>query len=503
MEEGFTLKNKRIIIIGAGIAGLATGCYARMNGYETIIYEMHDKPGGVCTSWKRKGYTFDYCIHNLAGSGKRAALRKVWDELGALDGTDIIDHEMFVRVEGPKGETLNLYTDLDRLEKHLLNIAPEDAVAIKKYIDAGRALAKADVFAMSLGEKKRWLGMLPRLPAVMKWSKVPMESYAQRFTNPFLRQAFPHLQYDVTGPEMPLLPNLIFLGGFEIGDLGWPRGGSLEFSRRIARRFDALGGEMNYLSFVEKIIVNNGTATGIRLADGSEQYADIVVSAADGYFTIYNMLDGSYTNELIDAYYDHFVESQSFGLQVYLGLNRDLTNEPHALTLILDQAITLEGRGRNSLYLEIFDSATGMAPEGKSVIKVVTEGNYNYWRILRKDMAKYMTTKDTIAETVINVLEKRFPGIRKQVEAVDVTTPVSVQRYTNNFHGLQPWPAPKGDFQIMQKGLSKTLPGLNNFFMVGQWAGAMIGVSTAAVTGRNLVKQICKKDGKRFVIANS
>jgi phytoene dehydrogenase-like protein len=55
--------NNSIIIIGAGFAGLAAGIYARMNGYDTRIFEMHKQPGGLCTSWKRGGYTFDGCIH--------------------------------------------------------------------------------------------------------------------------------------------------------------------------------------------------------------------------------------------------------------------------------------------------------------------------------------------------------------------------------------------------------------------------------------------------------
>ena len=44
-----------IIIIGGGFAGLSAGIYGQMNGYKTTIYEMHNKPGGLCTSWKRKG----------------------------------------------------------------------------------------------------------------------------------------------------------------------------------------------------------------------------------------------------------------------------------------------------------------------------------------------------------------------------------------------------------------------------------------------------------------
>lgn len=62
---------KSIIIIGAGIAGMAAGCYGQMNGYRSRIFEMHDKPGGLCTAWERKGYTIDGCLHWLVGSSTR------------------------------------------------------------------------------------------------------------------------------------------------------------------------------------------------------------------------------------------------------------------------------------------------------------------------------------------------------------------------------------------------------------------------------------------------
>jgi phytoene dehydrogenase-like protein len=73
---------KSIIVIGAGIAGLSAGCYAQMNDYRTRIFEMHDKPGGLCTSWKRQGYTFDGCIHRLLGSAPGQPFHRMWKELG-------------------------------------------------------------------------------------------------------------------------------------------------------------------------------------------------------------------------------------------------------------------------------------------------------------------------------------------------------------------------------------------------------------------------------------
>ena len=61
--------NKKISIIGGGIAGLSAGCYARMNGFEAEIFESHSISGGVCTGWKRGGYMIDGCLDWLMGYG--------------------------------------------------------------------------------------------------------------------------------------------------------------------------------------------------------------------------------------------------------------------------------------------------------------------------------------------------------------------------------------------------------------------------------------------------
>ncbi len=81
---------KHILIIGAGIAGLAAGCYARMNGYRATIFEMHDLPGGLCTAWERKGYIFDGCIHYLFGSGEGQPFHRMWQELGAVQNRPML-----------------------------------------------------------------------------------------------------------------------------------------------------------------------------------------------------------------------------------------------------------------------------------------------------------------------------------------------------------------------------------------------------------------------------
>ena len=76
------MAEKSIIIIGAGMAGLATGCYGRMNGYRTHILEHHSEPGGVAKAWKHKDYLIDGGIHYLMGHRPGLACHEIYRELG-------------------------------------------------------------------------------------------------------------------------------------------------------------------------------------------------------------------------------------------------------------------------------------------------------------------------------------------------------------------------------------------------------------------------------------
>jgi phytoene dehydrogenase-like protein len=76
------------------------------------------------------------------------------------------------------------------------------------------------------------------------------------------------------------------------GSAGYPIGGSLPLARNVERRYVELGGEVTYGARVDEILVEGGRAVGVRLEGGSEERADIVVSAADGHATIYGMLGG-------------------------------------------------------------------------------------------------------------------------------------------------------------------------------------------------------------------
>ena len=106
--------NKHVIIVGAGIAGLTAGIYARRSGFEVTLIEQHSIVGGMCTSWKRKGYLFEGAMHWLTGSKPGSQVHEIWRDTGALEDTVIVSlDDPFAAVEYDGG-TLYLYRNIEK-----------------------------------------------------------------------------------------------------------------------------------------------------------------------------------------------------------------------------------------------------------------------------------------------------------------------------------------------------------------------------------------------------
>jgi phytoene dehydrogenase-like protein len=495
------MEPKSITIIGAGIAGLSTGCYAQMNGYHTRIFEMHDSPGGLCTSWKRKGYTIDGCLAWLVGSSPSVGFYRIWQELGAVQGQHMIDHEEYLRVEGKGGKAFIVYCDIDRLEQHMKALAPQDSHVIEELTGAARACARYDLPVDKAPELYRTIDgigflirMFPFLRLLSKWKKITLQEYAGRFSDPFLREALPLLG-DV--PGFPMAAIIMVLAWMHRKSAGYPQGGSLAFSRRIERRYLDLGGEIHYRSPVHEIVVESDKAVGVRLADGTTHRSDIVISAADGHATIFDMLGGTYINDKIRRYYDELPLFPPL-IQVALGVGRSFEGLPSTVLSFLDEPVTIGGRECRYIPIEIYSFDPTLAPPGKTVVKVMLTSDYAYWMDLRRDPGRYKAEKEKIADQVIGLLDRRYPGLAGQVEMRDVATPITWERYTGNWRGsFEGWLMTKETFPPFH--MSKTLPGLKNFYMAGQWVEPGGGVPTAAMSGRNVIQILCKRDHKSFV----
>ncbi len=128
----------KVIIIGSGVSGLCAGSYLQMNGFETEVFEQHNTIGGLCTSWKRDGYTFESGFQWLLGSSPSSSFYQLWSELIDMESVGFFQHEVRMEIEirdhpdrnGSK--RFHLFTNIHRLEDYLLEMAPEDEKPIFK-----------------------------------------------------------------------------------------------------------------------------------------------------------------------------------------------------------------------------------------------------------------------------------------------------------------------------------------------------------------------------------
>ncbi|MCE1252558.1 MAG: NAD(P)/FAD-dependent oxidoreductase [Anaerolineae bacterium] len=497
-----TQSSRSVIIIGAGIAGLSTGIYARLNGYHTKIFEMHSLPGGLMTAWKRKGYTIDGCIHWLTGSEPSSNFYPMWADIGLIQKREIIYPDVFNHIEGPNGEELNIYRDVNRLEKHLIELAPEDADFIKSFCGSVRACSgfnppveSSDNPLIKFFNNLRGLPkMLTVLPHLIRWTNMPMREFSSRFKNPFLAEAMKNLWM----PEMSATTFIFTLAWLNDKTAGYPLGGSLPMAQDVEARYRQLGGEIEYNCRVKKILVENNSAVGVLLEDGREVRADTIISAADGHATIFDMLEGRYLDDKIRMVYRDYTPFPPL-LLIGLGVNRTFNELPAVnggFNIYLDKALEIAGEKISHLDCMIYNFDPNLAPEGKTALTVMVGTKYNYWKEISAEPELYESEKKRIAIETIQRLNGRFPGLSDQVEMVDVATPMTFERYTGNwqasFEGWLPTP------QAVRASIPMILPGLNHFYMVGHWVQAGGGLPSGIMTGHDVVKQMCKRDGISF-----
>lgn len=317
-----------MVIIGGGVAGLSAGIYCQLNGFETEILEMNNLPGGQCTAWDRKGYRFDYCLHWLVGTAF-GPFHSIWKTTGVLnDSVKIINQEVHTKiVDDNEGEFL-IYSDVDRWEKYLIEMAPEDVVAIKKMCNDMRKTSKLQPFAdpAELRSIKSYFSslmeMLPAILITMKYGKKSCNAYFEGLKLTNKRLLF-FLQSIFGNNDFSALAFLMMLGWFHQKNAGYLLGGSLPFSIRMAEKFKSLGGTLSLVKKVEKILVNEGVADGVLLQDGRIIRADYIISAADGYSTIFRMLEGRYQSEQIKTAYSTWPLFKPL-VQVSFGINTEL-----------------------------------------------------------------------------------------------------------------------------------------------------------------------------------
>jgi len=327
-----------------------------------------------------------------------------------------------------------------------------------------------------------------------RWAGISGAAYGAHFKHDLLRRFFS----DGAMGQMSAIALLFTLAWMNDRNAGYPVGGSKAIIDGIVERFLALGGHLRLSAKVEEILIANGAAVGVRMADGDTIMADWVASGADGHATIHELLGGRFRDQALD---DRFAKAQSFPsyVQVSLGVAQDLADQPGFVSRVVDAPLELDpGTTLDTIGIRFFNFDPTFAPPGKTAVTCfLLTYNFAYWIDLRRDNPpRYAAEKQRVADAVIDVLERRLPGIRNRIDTTDIATPASVVRFIGNWKGsMEGWiMTPAAVFEPMRQ----KLPGLGRFLMVGQWVRPGGGLPTGLMTARAAVQAICHQDGLTF-----
>ena len=334
--------------------------------------------------------------------------------------------------------------------------------------------------------------MLPLFNVIRKFGRLSCKEYFDKlnFKNEHIKKIFYSLYGD---RDFSALAFIFMLGWFNQKNAGYIRGGSYPLAQRMIQKFMNLGGKLSYSKRVEKIIVENNIAKGIILSNGTTVAADYVISAADGYSTIFKMLDGKYISKEIDFAYKNW-ELFTPIVQVSFGVGKSI---PSVFPIIIKIAKDLtigKTKLENGYSVMNYAYDTTMAPEGKTSIVLRYDSPWKLWENM--EISEYNAEKLQIQKDATSCIENMYPGISEFIEEIDVATPVTNVRYTGVKDGAYEGFIPAKN-NIM-KTLKMQLPRLQNFYMAGQWLTPGGGLPPSAQSGKWTVQLICKKEKQKF-----
>jgi len=287
---------KEIIVIGAGIGGLATACRLAKEGHSVTVIEKNETVGGKVNTIETGGYKFDT-------GASLVTLPKIISDLFEFCGAKVEDYielqrlDVICRYRWSDGTVIDTFSDVEKTSSEISKINPDDGRAFVNYLEDSKKkfeIAERTFLDKSLNELSSLLrpSNIPDLLRMSSFRKLSSLNEVS-FKSEKIRQLFDRFAtYNGSSPyEIPATFSLI--PWTEFGHGAWyVKGGIHQIPKAIARLAESLGVRIFTGTEVRSLIVREGAVTGIKATDESFR-ADAVVSNADAVDTHRRLLESS------------------------------------------------------------------------------------------------------------------------------------------------------------------------------------------------------------------
>jgi phytoene desaturase len=313
---------KNIIVIGSGFGGLSAAIRLAAKGHRVTIFEKRDKLGGRGYQYEINGFKFD-------GGPTVITAPYMFDELFTAAGRrredyfELVPLDPFYRVFDAEGRHFDYRRELDDMLLEIDRWNPDDKEGYKRFIGKTEAIFER-FYPFTDQPFLKLTDMLKIMPDVMRLQAFQgMYGYVSRYIkDEFLRRVFSFHPLLIGGNPLdtPSIYGLIIQFEKEWG-VHYAYGGTGAIVDGLGRLFSELGGEVHFDAEVQEIIIRNGQASGIRLADGRQFEADAVVSNGDVASTYRYLIPADYRRKYSDRRIEGMKYSNSLFV-IYFGTKK-------------------------------------------------------------------------------------------------------------------------------------------------------------------------------------
>ncbi|MFO0586436.1 MAG: phytoene desaturase [Polyangiaceae bacterium] len=433
-------KAPHAIVIGSGFGGLAAAIRLGARGYRVTVIDKLDRPGGRAYVHERDGHVFD------AGPTVVTApflFEELWTLCGKrmADEVDLRPVTPFYRIRFDGGETFDYTGDPAAMRGEVGRFSPSDVEGYERFITMSEQIFKVGFEELADVPFSKWTDMARIVPDMMK-----LQSYrtvyglvSKYVKDERLRQVLSFHPLLVGGNPFSTTSIYTLIAFLERKwGVHFPIGGTGALVRGLVGLIEGQGGSVRLNTEVRQILVENGRARGVLLADGERIASDVVVSNADSAWTYRHLVPASARKRWTDRKIERARYSMSLFVW-YFGTKVQYPQVPHHMILLgprykglLEDIFNRHVLADDfSLYLHR-PTATdpALAPAGRDTFYVLSPvPNLTGSTDWRTETEQYRKRVEAYLERTV------LPGLSSNVTASLVTNPLDFQDRLLSFRG--------------------------------------------------------------------